>query len=481
MSENSDVIIIGAGIIGAAVARELSRCKLNIILLDKESDVCRGASRANNGMIHSGNDPEPGTLKAKHNVIGNKLYSRWAQDLKFPFKRIGVWITGRSEEDIAALERLMERGEKNGVYDIELITDIKRLRKEEPNLDIIAAVNAPATGVVMPHLVVIALVENAVLNGVKLLLNKKVTGINIENDSIKGVRTNHGFIETTVVVNAAGVYSDEIAGMAGLNDFKIKPRKGECLVLDKHSCPVKRLIYPAPAKISKGIGILPTIDGNLLLGPTAEDIDNKQDCSTTFDGRERILKETLQTCPVIDKSRIIAAFAGIRAVSSTNDFIIGHTAVNGFYNAAGIQSPGLSSAPSIAREISDMVAKYMNAEPDPFFNPENKPKVRFTALSPSKKQKLLKKDKRYGHIVCRCENITEYEVVEAIHSPVGAKSLDALKSRLRTGMGRCQGGFCTPKIMKILQRELQIKMEQITLKEPGSEILDSKLRKGWRQ
>ena len=466
----TDVVIIGAGIIGAGIARELSRYNLNIALLDKESDVCSGASRANNGMIHSGNDPEPGTLKAKHNVIGNRLYSEWAKELKFPFRRIGAWMTARKREEIPALEHLMEKGAKNGVTDLELITDQRRLQKEEPNLKIIAAVNAPGTAVISPHLTVVALAENAVRNSVKLLLNTAVTGIAVDRNTIRGVKTSVGFIETKAVVNAGGIYADDIARLAGISDFTITPRKGEYILLDKDCSPVRRLIYPAPTNMSKGIGILPTIDGNLLLGPTAVDLDDKEDRSMSAEAMTRILKDCLDICPSINKSKIIAAFAGLRAVADTNDFVIGPTAIDGFFNAAGIQSPGLSSAPSIAREMAVTVANYLRAGSNLQFEPENEKKVRFAELSLTEKEKLIRKDKRYGHVVCRCEQVTEYEVVEAIHSALAPRTIDALKTRLRLGMGRCQGAFCLPRVIRILQGELNIDVGEITLKGQGSSL-----------
>lgn len=466
----TDVVIIGAGIIGAGIARELSRYELSITLVDRESDVCSGASRANNGMIHSGNDPEPGTVKARHNVIGNKLYSEWAGELKFPFRRIGAWMTARTREEIPSLEQLMEKGRRNGVPDLELITDQERLHREEPELNIVAAVNAPTTGIISPHLTVVALAENAVRNGVKLLLNTAVTGVTVERNTVRGVRTSGGFIETRAIVNAAGVYADEIARLAGIRDFRIRPRKGEYLLLDKDCSPVSRLIYPAPTPVTKGIGILPTIDGNLLLGPTAVDTDDREDRSTSADGIDRILKECLDFCPSINTSKIIAAFAGLRAVADTNDFIIGPTAVEGFFNAAGIQSPGLSSAPSIAREMAVTVADYLRGRSNSRFEAENEHKDRFADLSLKDRERLIRKDRRYGRVVCRCEQVTEYEVVEAVYSTVAPRTLDALKTRLRLGMGRCQGAFCLPRVVKLLREELNIEVQDITLKGKGSSL-----------
>jgi glycerol-3-phosphate dehydrogenase len=467
---NTDVVIIGAGIIGTGIARELSRYKLKIALLDKESDVCGGASRANNGMIHSGNDPEPGTLKAKHNVIGNRLYSEWAKELKFPFRRIGAWMTARRRDEIPALEHLMEKGSKNGVTDLELITDQRPLKEQEPYLKIVAAVNAPSTAIVSPHLTVVALAENAVRNGVNLLLNTAVTGIAVDQNVVRAVKTSVGFIETKAVVNAAGIYADDVARLAGISDFTIRPRKGEYLLFDKDCSPVRRLIYPAPTPVSKGIGILPTIDGNLLLGPTAVDVDDKEDRSTSEEEMNRILKECLGICPSINASKIISAFAGLRAVADTNDFILGPTKINGFFNAAGIQSPGFSSAPSIATELAANVARYLKADKNAQFVAENEQKIRFSELPLEEKEKLIRQDRRYGHIVCRCEEVTEYEVVEAIHSPLAPRTTDALRTRLRLGMGRCQGAFCLPRVINILQRELNINAGEITLKGDGSSL-----------
>ncbi len=472
-------MVIGAGIIGCGIARELSRYQLKVALVDKESDICRGTSRANNGMIHSGNNPQPGTLKAKHNVAGNQLYSEWAKELKFPFERIGAWMTARNKDQIESLEELMEKGAKNGVSDLELITDQKRLKDEEPNLmGIIAAVNAPTTGMVMPHLVVVALAENAVTNGVELILDTKVTGIDIETGQVKVIRTDKGNIETRAVVNAAGLYADSVANFAGLDSFKIMPRKGQYIVLDKDCCPVNRLIYPAPTKTSKGIGILPTTDGNLLLGPNAEDIEDKEDLSTTAEGIRYILEQTKLICPSIDESKIINNFAGIRAVADTDDFILGPTEIKGFFQAAGIQSPGLTSAPSIAKELAGSISKYLKVQEKKDFKAENEYKPRFARASLDEKKQLVHKDKRYGRIVCRCEEVTEYEVIQAIHSVIPVRTLDALKTRLRVGMGRCQGGFCTSRLLEILGRELNIPVENLTIRGSGSEILASKLRKG---
>lgn len=470
-----DIVIIGAGVVGCSIARELSKYDLNITVVEKEEDVACGTSKANSAIVHAGFDAAPGTWKAKLNVKGNKLFPALCEELDVPFVINGSLVVAVSEEEEKALEDLLERGRTNGVERLRIIGR-DELLDLEPNLspNVRAALDAPTGALVCPYELTIALAENANQNGVKFWLNAPVTGIEVLEDKSMLVKTPKGTIQTKYVINAAGLFADEISKMAGAEEYTITPRKGEYLIFDKQFGDlVKRAIFPTPTKISKGILVCPTVDGNVFIGPNSNNIEDKNDTSVGAPGIEEIITGGRKLVPNLPLKNVITSFAGLRAVSNTNDFIIeASKLVKGFINVGGIQSPGLSSAPAIALMVKDILEEEgLALKEKPNFIPHRPKKVRFRELDNQQRKKLIEENPAYGHVICRCETITEAEIVDAIRRPVGARSIDAVKRRTRAGMGRCQGGFCSPRVLEILQRELGIDPLEVTKKGPGSNIL----------
>jgi len=471
--DKTDVLIIGAGVVGTCVARSLSRYKLNVILVEKEEDVGFGVSKANSSIVHAGFHERLGTKKASLCVAGNSMYERICQELDVPFKRCGALVVALEDKELQILEELKIQGEKNKVSGLKIVgKDI--LFQLEPNLTrkVKAALYSPTVGVVSPYELTIALMENARRNGVKIFLNTKVKNIISQQNGVKKVETQRGIFLANYIINAAGLFADEIAGMIG-EKFAISPRKGEEYILDKKTDElVKHVIFPLPKEETKGILVIPTVDGNLMIGPTAKRVKDKFDLTTTIEGVKKILQEVKKIVPAISASNIIAAFAGLRATSDTSDgdFVIELSSkVRGFINLVGIDSPGLTAAPAIAEMVVNILKKEgLRLVPKENFDPHRR-WVRFSRLSLEQRDKLIKKDKRYGNIICRCENVTEAEIVEAIRR--GARTLDGVKFRTRAGMGRCQGGFCTPRVVKIMARELNIPPEKITKRGGKSNIL----------
>jgi len=468
-----DFVIIGAGIVGSFIARELSRYKLNICVLEKEADCSMGASGANSGIIHAGYDAKTGSLKAKFNVSGNTLIKQAAAELGVHCPETGSLVLAFNDEDIKVLEQLMERGKANGVTGLRILSADKVLEKE-PNVsrEIKGALFAPTAAVISPFELTCAVMENAVSNGVRFDRECEVT--DIAKDEYFILSTSKGIFKAQYVINAAGVFTDRIARMIGDDSLKIIPRKGEYMLLDKNEGNiVKTVIFQPPSEMGKGILVTPTTDGNLLIGPTAEDIENKDDSSTSSSGLEKVVQAALKSVPSINVKQVITSFAGIRAVPAGDDFIIGESeAVNGFINVAGIESPGLTSAPAIARHVVEICKSMgIRLEKNPHFNPERKPVRRFITLDTAEQKRLIKENPMYGNIVCRCEKVTEAEIVECIRRPAGAVTVDGVKKRVRAGMGRCQGGFCLPRVMEILSRELNIDKSEVTKRGAGSGIL----------
>lgn len=470
-----DVVIIGGGVVGCSIARELSRFKLNVTLIEKEDDVAEGTSKANSAIIHAGFDATPGTWKAKLNVLGNKMYPQLCEELDVPFKQNTSLVVAVGEEERKTLDILFEKGLQNGVKDLSIIGKDKLLEME-PNLspNVTAALYAPTGGIICPYEYTIALAENASINGADFIFNAPATGIDkTENDTFI-IKTPKGNIETKIIINAAGLYADSISKMAGAEEYTITPRKGEYLLFDNQCGDlVSRTIFPTPSKISKGILVAPTVDGNVFIGPNSNNIEDKEDKKVTQPGIDEIVSGAKKLVPNLPMRNIITSFAGLRAVSSTNDFIIeASKKVKGFINVGGIQSPGLSAAPAIAEMVIDILDNEgVKLEIKKDFNPHRPKKYRFRELDNETREKLIKQNPAYGHIICRCETITEAEIVDAIHRPVGARSVDAVKRRTRAGMGRCQGGFCSPRVVEILARELGKSPLDITKKGPGSEML----------
>lgn len=478
-----DVAVIGAGVVGAGVARELSRFRVGVALVEKEVDASFATSKANSGIIHAGFHDTPGTLKARLCVAGNRAFDRLAAELGFPFERRGELVVAFTEEEVQALQRLYARGRENGVPEMALLGR-ERTLELEPNLspDLLGALHAPTAGIIGPYEYCFALVENARQNGVVLLFGARVVAIR-PGDGLFSIATGDGrSIRARFVVNAAGLHADEVAGLVGLDDFSIEPRKGEEYLLDKRvGGLVRRVIFPVPSKRSKGLLVIPTVDGPVMVGPTSEKTRDKEDCSTTRKGLRKVFRHAQRMVPAIRASDVITSFAGIRPVSSTGDFVIGGTSVPGFVNAAGIQSPGLTASPAIAEMVVACLKREgLELEPRPGFVSSRPPVARIRESlerrSFDEVAALAGKDPLYGRMVCRCENITEAEIVQAVRR--GHVTLDGIKYATRAGTGRCQGGFCTFRIMRIISRETGMPLERITKKGPGSEIVLGRLEKG---
>ena len=458
-----DVIIIGAGVSGCAVARELSRYELDICVLEKESDVCEGTSKANSGIVHGGFDAKTGTLKAKLNVLGNQMMDEMAEKLDFPFRRNGAMVVCQSKEEMAVLEELMERGKKNGVEGMEMLSRSQALLLE-PNLadTVYAAIHIPSSGIVCPFEMNLAYAENAVQNGVQFHLETEVKQIEKMENGFR-VLTDKGMFETRFLINAAGVYADIFHNMVSREKIHITPRRGEYCLLDKNAGNlVERTIFQIPTPKGKGVLVTPTVHGNLLIGPTAADITDKEGTETTSDGLEEVMKKCTKSVKNIPKRQIITSFAGLRAHEDDGDFIIQEVKdAKGFIDVAGIESPGLSSVPAIGVYVRDIMAGLTELCEKKEFCEHRKRITRISELSREEQNGLIQENPAYGQIVCRCEDVTMGEILDAIHRPLGATTLDGIKRRTRAGMGRCQAGFCTPKNMELLAEELHLELKDI--------------------
>lgn len=474
-----DVAVIGAGVIGSLITRELSRYRTKVCLLDKEADVAMGTTKANSAIVHAGYDPKPGSLKGVLCVEGNRLMGDVCKELGVPFRRNGSLVAAFTEGDMDEVHRLYDLGNKNKVPGLEVWTK-EQVLKNEPNISdkVLGALYAPSAGIVGPYELNIAAVENAAANGAELIIECEVKGIEKTPEGFV-LSTGKGEIQARFVVNAAGLYSDDISKLAGDDGFSINPRKGEYLLLDKgQGSKVKKVIFQPPSKLGKGILVTPTVDGNLLIGPTAKDVSSKKDLETTSEGLDQVVKEALNMVPSINLREVITSFAGLRAVPSTGDFVIKASKIlKGFVNAAGIESPGLTASPAIARYVVEILrAEGLELVEDEGFNPLRKQPYRFREANEEERAEWIKKDSRFGRIICRCEKVTEGEVVDCITRPAGAKNLDAVKRRTRAGMGRCQGGFCTPRLVEILARELGISPLEVTKAGKGSMLLLGKTK-----
>jgi glycerol-3-phosphate dehydrogenase len=457
------VVIIGAGIVGGMTARELARYKLRICLLEKENDVAMGATKANSAIVHAGFDAHEGSLKAKLNVRGSEMMEKVTDELGVKYRRNGSLVLAFNDEDMETVKELYARGNENGVKDLKVLSG-DEVRTMEPAIsdNVVGALYAPTGAIVCPYELNIASVGNAMDNGVELKRNFEVIGIDKEADGFV-VRSATESVKARYVVNAAGVQSDDIAKLAGDNSFSIMPRRGEYLLFDKEcGNTVNCTIFRTPSKMGKGILVTPTVDGNLLLGPTAENIEDKEDHSTTAPGLSGVMKNAAEVLKVVPGGKTITSFCGLRATGSTGDFIINNPS-HGFVNAAGVESPGLSSAPAIAEYVVELIEKSGEVlVPNPDFNPIRKPAHYFRELSLEEKNEIIARDPAYAHIICRCEMVSEGEIVEAIRQNPKPRDLDAVKRRTRSGMGRCQGGFCSPYIVEILARELGIDYTEVT-------------------
>lgn len=459
-----DVIIVGGGVSGAASARELSRYKIKACVLEKEEDICCGTSKANSAIVHAGYDAVPGSLMAKLNVKGNEMMEQLSKDLDFPFRRIGSLVICLNEADVSKLKELYEKGKKNGVRDLRIISG-EEAKTMEPNLNdqVCAALYAPTAGIVCPFELNIALAENACENGVEFRFGTEVEDV-INIDGGYELHTNQGTFRTRYVVNAAGVYADRFHNMVSKKKIHITPRKGEYCLLDKTAGRhVSRTIFSLPTKYGKGVLVTPTVHGNLLLGPTANDIENKEGTNTTREGLDEVLTKAGKSVKDLPMRQVITSFAGLRAHEDGGEFIIGEVEdAKGFIDCAGIESPGLTSCPAIGEMVADILKEKMGLEKKEHFIETRKGILDPNTLSKEEHAELIRKEPAYGNVICRCEMITEGEILDAIHRPLGAKSLDGVKRRTRAGMGRCQSGFCSPRTMEILARELGKNMSEIT-------------------
>lgn len=482
--QNYDVIIIGGGVTGSAIARELSRYKLKVALLEKETELAFGVSKSNSGIVHPGTQNPPDSLKGKLCVQGNKLVRKLAKELGIHFVEVGELVVVFDPAELPELKRLKKEGEALGVPGLEIV-DKAWLLKNEPNLnpDVYAALYAPTAGIISPYRFTYDLAENAIKNGVKIFTENKVVSITPSvrqrrtSSPYKGeeksflIRTTKGEYHSRYVINAAGLFADEVAAMVGVTDFKIKPRKGEEYLLDKKKEHlVNHIIFPLPTATSKGVLVIKTSDGNPMIGPTADDVDDKNDLSTSEAGLQKVLTGVRKMIPSISDKDIIAYFAGLRPTAG-KDFIIRHEEkVPGFVNVAGIQSPGLTSAPAIALYVANILKKagLKLVKKKKFFK-NREATTHLFAIPFAKTKQLIKKDPAYGDIVCRCEMVSAKEIRDAIKR--GARTLDGIKFRTRAQAGRCHGGFCTTRIMKIMEEELKLSPLEISKRGKGSELI----------
>jgi len=472
-----DVCIIGAGITGSMIARELAKTNLSVAVIESAHDVAMGATKANSAIVHAGYDAENGTLKARFNVEGSKMFPSVCKELGVKYKNIGALVVGFSSEDLKTLEKLKGRGEKNGVLGLEIISSREKLLEIEPNIgkEVSCALFAPTSAITCPYELCIASIGNAMDNGVSLFLDTKVEKI---EKKVDGYVINDEF-SCKAIVNAAGVYADIIAKMVNPeSDFNIIPRRGEYVLLDRtEGETAKHTIFRCPSAMGKGVLVSPTVDGNLLIGPNAENLDDKDNKQTTMEGQSFIKRSACEQVEGINFRKQITTFAGLRFVGSTGDFIIGEDEkCSGFFNVAAIESPGLSSAPAIAVYVADLVSKKLGAGINESFNPNRKPDNFFKEMSLEEKNEYIVAHPEFGHTICRCESVTEGEILRALRENPKARDLDGVKRRTRAQMGRCQGGFCSLYIVDLIAKELNIPETEVTKFGGNSKILTSKTK-----
>ena len=475
-----DVVIIGCGVVGASAAYELARYKLRVAVLEAAADIAAGTTKANSAIIHAGYDPEPGTLMARLNVEGNRLTGEICEKLQVPFKRVGSLVVAFSPEQLPTLRTLYDRGCKNGVPGLRLLSG-EEARAMEPGLseEVCGALLAPSAGIIDPWGFAIAMAETAVRGGVEVRRDCPVTGI---EDTGAGfvLHTPTGDVTARFVLNAAGVDADRVHEMLEPNDWQTLPSRGEYYLLDKSEHDrVSRVIFQCPGPEGKGVLVAPTIHGNLICGPNAQGMEDRLDLGNTAAGMAEVRTKAARSVPGVEWRQNIRNFAGLRANTTRSDFIIEESKAHpGFIDLAGIKSPGLSSAPAIAKLAAEMLAADgLALESDPDFV-DKREHIVFKNLSAEEKNELIRKDPRYGRVVCRCETITEGEIVAALHSPIPPRSINGVKRRCNAGMGRCQGGFCGPRVQEIIARELGIDQAEVLLEQAGSTILTGRTKTG---
>ncbi len=475
-----DVVIVGGGVCGCSLLYELSRYKLSAVLVEKENDVSVGTTKANSAIVHAGYDPHPGTKMARYNVEGNALVKELCEKLDVPYQQIGSLVLAFDADQDALVRELFDRGTQNGVPGMKVLS-AEEVREMEPNVspEVTSALYAPSAGIVSPWELAIALAETAVKNGARVELNSEVTSIQPIDGGFR-VTAGGKEIDTRFVVNAAGIWSDKINDMAAPHTFTVSANKGEYFLLDKsQGTLVNHVIFQCPSKVGKGMLVSPTVHGNLIVGPNAEDAE-KDDLGTTGDGLAFVRKMALRSVPDINFRDSIRNFAGLRANTEIDDFLVGETDQKGFFNIAGIKSPGLTSAPAIARDMVRMLGEAgLALDPKETFVDERHV-VRFKHLSHEERAAAIAKNPLYGQIVCRCETITEGEIVDALHRPLPPCSIDGVKRRCGSGMGRCQGGFCGPRVQQIIARELGIPQEAVMMDRAGTAVITGETKMGGR-
>lgn len=483
-----DFIIIGAGIVGTAIARELSRYKLKILLLEKSSDVASDITKANSGVIHAGFNNKPGSLKAKFCVEGNKLYPKLCSELNVPMEYIGKLVMAKNTKQLKAIEKLYARGKTNKVPELKLIYESKQITKTEPNISAKAALYSGTSGIVQPWQLCIALAENAIRNGVEIVLNTEVVDIIQKHEHFQ-IKTPKRSFRSKWVINCAGLGSARVSKMVGIGKYRIYPCRGEYLILDKnYGKLINRLIYPAPShKFGLlGVHLTPTLEGVFLIGPSAEFINKTTDTGNTQEIMARLLAEANGhfngKSPKLDKNAVIATFAGVRpklvaSADKWSDFIVHEELkVPRFINLVGIESPGLTAAPAIAEFVVNIIKGTQKLRSNTKFKPSHRGFIRFHNLNHARQSHLIETQPDHGRIVCRCEFVTKREVLNALENPLGVKTIHSIKFRTRATMGRCQGGFCGPKLVEILEKEYQLPIEDITLKGGNSQLFVGKVK-----
>lgn len=473
-----DVIIIGGGVTGCCIARTLSKYDLKICLLEKESDIASATTKANSGVVHAGYASPRDYIKRHMCIKGNSLYTQAVKELNFPFKRVGSFVVALEDSQIKILDEERKKGIEDGIKGLELILDKKQIKKMEPNItdDVVGVLHAPSAGLVSPYELTFALADNAANNGVKIFRNQEVIKIK-HQDYTFTVRTYKGEFQGRNLINAAGLYAAQISNMLGLDYFNVMPRKGEYVLFDRNAIQLNKILFPMPTEVSKGILICPTLHGNTFVGPNAQNITDREDVSTTIAGLKEILEGGRKLVPNLPLRSSIKNFAGLRAVPNTYDFIIDNTDVYGFINVAGILSPGLTATFAIAEKVIEYLELLgVELKEKENYNPIRPKPERFNEFSREELDKKIKEDSAWGRIICRCETIPEKEIINAIRAPVGATTIDGVKFRCRPGMGRCTGGFCRPRVMEILSRELKVPFEQITKRGDDTNLLVGKTK-----
>ena len=475
-----DVIIIGAGVVGCSVARELSKYNAKILVIEKNEDVCSGTSKANSAIVHSGYDAPNGSLKAKFNVQGNRMMEAVCRELDVPFKRIGSLTVCTEAELLPELDKLRERGEKNGVEGLKVLNR-EEVLAIEPHIgdEVVGALLAPTAGIVCPFKLTVAMAENAAVNGAEFLFDTEVKKICCDDGVWHVVTGDHDYT-AKAVVNAAGVYSDVFNNMVSERKLHITPRRGDYILLDRAAGGyVRHTIFQLPTKLGKGVLVTPTVHGNTIVGPTAVDVDDKESTATTADGIDSVIAKSALSVKGLPVRQVITSFAGLRAHEDGHEFVLGEPDdAPGFFNCAGVESPGLSAAPAIGVYIAGQIKEKLSLTDKADFVAERKDILNPATLSLEERNELIRREPAYGTIVCRCESVTEGEILDAIRRPVGARSLDGVKRRTRAGMGRCQAGFCSPKVMEILRRELGVDLTEVTKSGGSSYIVNARTKDG---